>query len=136
LSAPILPHSMTIVLSVPPHERGVSSVTGAGRDAVAGGRGAKTYAQSNRRPKLCGPGAPAARHSGLFSGGAVPRLLTGRFRRSPPKRWIGAVSNIKEAEPERSVHRGPRRASLKHRVRDAGRPADLRFCEFRYASVP
>jgi hypothetical protein len=34
-----------------------------------------------------------------------------------------------------SAHRGPNGASLKHRARDAGEPADLRLYRFRHASV-
>ena len=44
------------------------------------------------------------------------------------ERWVGAEPRKPEkgAAPKRSAHRGSRGASLKHRARDAGEPADLR----------
>ncbi len=72
-----------------------------------------------RRPKPRGPGAPAARHRDMTadaSGGVIPLSY-----RPPPQRWVGPVSRQPEkgAGPERSAHRGPCGASLKHRARDA-----------------
>ena len=81
------------------------------------------HAHPARQPKPHGPGAPPRVTGG--SGGCRTGGATARVREAP-----AAVDRHRARQgrkPERSVHRGSCGAGFKHRARDAGELADLRY---------
>jgi hypothetical protein len=95
------------------------------------GRARVQHAHPTRRPKPCGPDAPAVRYGDVVAGGGVEPLPSAA-RKDPiavEQAFVAGDSAPMRSTDERfkkSVHRGPHGASLKHRARDAGEFGDLR----------
>jgi hypothetical protein len=87
--------------------------------------GRQTYAPP-RQPKPHGPEALAGASLGAHGGSAVRRLPAARFCRWP-RSGGQAFKPEREGSLKSNDHRGLCGASFKHRARDAGELADLRF---------
>ena len=81
-----------------------------------------------RRPKPRGPGATGSRQRALGGSAVTPYQRSGAAEAQ--ERWIGPKVAQGAKGPENDVHRESRGASLKHRARDAGEKADLRFLQY------
>jgi hypothetical protein len=108
-----------------PSKGSLANVTRLGTGAVAARGGDETY-----RPNAAAEAARSRRASRASPGGLRWHVV--RRCRPPDMSWPRiAVDRLrhprKGTEPERSVHRGSCGAGFKHRARDAGELADLRF---------
>jgi hypothetical protein len=107
-----------------PAHRGRSREASTGRSRAAVAAFGCTRIR-RRRPKPRGPEAPAAFHGDWRPCARLRQ--TARDKVNTPQRWEGDEARApagQGSEPEKSAHRGVRGASLKHRARDAGEPAE------------
>jgi hypothetical protein len=102
-------------------ERHEAGTGGGGR-----GEGVQRRTPPPRQPKLHGPGARARASLGTHGGRAVRRLPSARHCRWSPSGGEASAPE-REGSPKSNDHRGSCGAGFKHRVRDAGELADLRF---------